>query len=137
MKNWFDANLPSNALLLNGLPKKDYDELLATCDVGMIFLDKKFTIPNFPSRLLSYLEFNMPVLAATDKNTDIGKIITENKFGYWVESGDLESFNNAVQKLQVSKQVRVTMGEKGNLFMNEHYHVELSYSIIMNHFKNV
>ena len=137
MKRWFLDNKPSNALLLSGLPKNDYDELLAACDVGMIFLDKRFSIPNFPSRLLSYQEFKMPVLAATDKNTDVGKVITENGFGYWVESGDLGAFNIAVTKLQESKQHRVIMGEKGNRFLKENYTADISYSIIMNHFKNV
>ena len=137
MERWFSDNKPSNALLLNGLPKNDYDELLGACDVGMIFLDKRFSIPNFPSRLLSYQEFKMPVLAATDKNTDVGKVITDNGFGYWVESGELEAFNEAITKLQQSKQHRIIMGEKGNRFLKANYIADISYSIIMNHFKNV
>lgn len=137
MKRWFSDNEPSNTLLLNGLHKNDYDELLAACDVGMIFLDKRFSIPNFPSRLLSYQEFKMPVLAVTDKNTDMGKVITDNGFGYWVESGDLEALNVAVTNLQESKQHRIIMGEKGNRFLKENYTADISYSIIMNHFKNV
>ena len=28
----------------------------------MIFLDSRFTIPNFPSRLLSYLQAGLPVI---------------------------------------------------------------------------
>ena len=53
--------------------------LANSCDVGLIFLDKRFTIPNFPSRLLSYMQASMPVLAATDVNTDIGKVIEEGE----------------------------------------------------------
>lgn len=34
-----------NVLLINGLPEKDYDSLVRACDIGLIFLDKKFTIP--------------------------------------------------------------------------------------------
>jgi ssRNA-specific RNase YbeY (16S rRNA maturation enzyme) len=44
---------PTNVMLLPMLPTQEYDELLRACDVGMIFLDYRFTIPNFPSRLLS------------------------------------------------------------------------------------
>lgn len=58
--------------------------LANSCDVGLIFLDNRFTIPNFPSRLLSYMQASMPVLAATDVNTDIGKVIEEGKFGFGV-----------------------------------------------------
>lgn len=35
----------------------------------------------------------MPVLAATDINTDIGEVIEEGQFGYWCESNDVEQFN--------------------------------------------
>lgn len=94
IKYWFDEKKPTNAKLIKGLPKDEYDKLLAACDVGMIFLHKDFTIPNFPSRLLSYLEMKMPVFAATDVVTDIGDIIEENKCGYSVVSG------NIVQALQ-------------------------------------
>ena len=137
MQRWFAYNIPSNALLLNGLPKNEYDDLLSACDVGMIFLDKRFTIPNFPSRLLSYMEYKMPVLAATDKNTDIGTVITENGFGYWAESGNVSSFNNQLQKLQASKQHRGSMAEKSYSYLRENYTTDLSYSIIMNHFQDV
>ena len=137
MQRWFADNLPSNALLLNGLPKNEYDDLLSACDVGMIFLDNRFTIPNFPSRLLSYMEYKMPVLAATDKNTDIGTVITENGFGYWAESGNVSSFNNQLQKLQASKQHRESMAEKSYSYLRENYTTELSYSIIVNHFQDV
>ncbi|MCG8776503.1 glycosyltransferase family 4 protein, partial [Tenacibaculum finnmarkense] len=72
ISDWFKEQNPTNAKLLQRLPKSDYDKLLASCDVGLIFLDENFLIPNFPSRLLSYLEMKIPVLSATDCNTDIG-----------------------------------------------------------------
>ena len=78
----------TNFKLMQRLPKEDYDTLVAACDVGMIFLDHRFTIPNFPSRLLSYMQAKLPVLAVTDPNTDIGKVIVEGGFGWWCESDD-------------------------------------------------
>ncbi len=89
INKWFEQYKPQNASLLPGLPKKEYDELLRVCNFGLILLHPDFTIPNFPSRLLSYLEFELPVIAATDVNTDIGKIIIEAGCGYWMKSGDI------------------------------------------------
>ncbi len=96
IEKWFVEKDISNALLMAGLIKEDYDMLLEACDVGMIFLDKHFTIPNFPSRLLSYLEMKMPVIAATDPNTDIGKVIENNNSGCRVLSGDILSMQIAI-----------------------------------------
>ena len=82
IQKWFNNEQPRNAKLIQSLPKTDYDMLLAACDIGLIFLHKDFRIPNFPSRLLSYLEMKMPVIAATDLNSDIGRVIEEGECGF-------------------------------------------------------
>lgn len=131
---WYKKNQPINILLLQSLPK-DYDELIKACDVGLIFLDKRFTIPNFPSRLLSYLEHKMPVLAATDKNTDIGKIIEEAGCGFWVESGDLGRFNELLGKFEGNKELLKLMGENSYKILMKEYTVDVAYSSVINKLK--
>lgn len=135
IKLWFETNIPHNACLLPSLPKKEYDALVRICDVGLIFLDKRFTIPNFPSRLLSYLENKMPVLMATDKNTDIGKIAKANDFGLWTESGNIENYMEMVDFMTANKERIKIMGENGCEYLKENYTVSCSYDIIMKHFE--
>ena len=89
----------NNIRLMKRLPQEDYDTMVGACDVGMIFLDHRFTIPNFPSRVLSYMQAKIPVLACTDSNTDIGKIIEEAGFGSWCESNDVNGFVECVNKI--------------------------------------
>src|SRR5690606_9503983 len=121
---------PQNALLLAGLPKQDYDLLLNACDVGLIFLHKDFTIPNFPSRLLSYLEMKMPIIAATDLNTDIGSVIEENKCGYWVISGDSENMQKAIDNIISNEENYNQMKENAWNLLQKEYKVERSYQLI-------
>lgn len=134
LENWFRNNKPSNATLFESLPKSRYDELLQSCDIGLIFLDKRFTIPNFPSRLLSYMECKMPVLAATDTSTDIGKIIKDNQFGYWCENGDLSSFNEKLNLLSGDKEMRAIFGRNSYNYLLNHYLTSHSYKKIIDHF---
>lgn len=133
IKNWFETEKPSNTTVLQLLPKADYDTLVQTCDVGLIFLDHRFTIPNFPSRQLSYLEYKMPVLCATDPNCDMGSIAMDNGFGYWCESNSVEAFTTILDKMIHSD--RRAMGEKGYEFLCKNYLVENTYTAIMKHFK--
>lgn len=133
LQEWYKAKLPKSVTIMEGLPKADYDMLVASCDVGMIFLDHRFTIPNYPSRLLSYLENKIPVLCATDVNTDIGKIAEENGYGYWCESVKPEDFTALVDKMLASD--RKAMGEKGYEFLKQNYLVENTYNTIIKHFK--
>lgn len=135
IKRWFETNRPCNACLLSSLPKQEYDRLVRICNVGLIFLDKRFTIPNYPSRLLSYLENRMPVLMATDLNTDIGRIAETNGYGLWTESGDLDTFMERVALLATDKERLKEMGERGYTYLVAHYTVESSYRIIMKHFE--
>lgn len=133
LEAWYNANLNDNlnVKVMKELPKADYDLLVRSCDVGMIFLDHRFTIPNYPSRLLSYLENKMPVLCATDVNTDIGKIAEENGYGYWCESVKPEDFTALVDKMLASDMI--AMGERGYEFLKKNYLVEHTYNAIMRH----
>lgn len=135
MKDWFENQKPKNAKLLQRLPKADYDALLAACDVGLIFLDKNFLIPNFPSRLLSYLEMSMPVLAATDVHTDIGTIVEENNCGYKVVSGDQTEMQAKI-KLLLTENL-IVKGENARALLRNNYTVEKSFNLILNKLKHV
>lgn len=130
---YFENEKPTNALLFSHLPKEDYEVLANSCDVGLIFLDKRFTIPNFPSRLLSYMQASMPVLAATDINTDIGNVVENGEFGFWCESKNVEQFNINVQKLCDIK-LRKRMGINSRIYLENNYTAKHSYEIIISHF---
>lgn len=131
LESWYDNNKGKSVTLMQRLPKEDYDILVRSCDVGLIFLDHRFTIPNYPSRLLSYLENKMPVLCVTDPNTDMGKIAEENGFGCWCESVKPEYFTSLVDRMLASD--RKAMGENGYQFLCENYMVEKTYNAIVSH----
>lgn len=132
IKEWFEINQLKNAMLLQRLPKEDYDKLLAACDIGLIFLDKNFLIPNFPSRLLSYLEMNIPILAATDPNTDIGTIIEERGCGYKILAGNQQEMQDKLNKI-LDADLSI-LAENGKKLLNENYTVDKTYKLITEKF---
>jgi len=132
LDNWFKLNNPKNSKLVPYLPQTEYKKLMASCDVGLIFLDYRFTIPNFPSRILSYMEAKMPVLAATDTSSDIGFVIEKGGFGFWCESNNPKSFMDALEKFDDSD-VRTRLGEKSYDYLVSNYSVEITYKTIISH----
>lgn len=120
---------PTNISKISFLPKEDYYRVVASCDIGLIFLDHRFTIPNFPSRLLPYLEYKMPVICASDVNTDIKDVIVDNKIGYWCESKDTVNFDVCVNKMLNTDYK--AMGERGYEYLKAHYQVEQAYNAII------
>lgn len=115
-------NQLQNVRLMKRLPKEEYDLLIAACDVGMIFLDHRFTIPNFPSRLLGYMQARLPVLACTDPNTDIGEVIVNGGFGWWCESDRIDKFLSLLNIILYDENL-IEMGEKGFIYLKENCNV--------------
>ena len=126
-------NRPKSISVFRRLLKADYDALAAACDVGLIFLDYRFSIPNYPSRLLPYLIGKKPILAATDPNCDTGLIAEENGYGFYCPSNSVEEFVKAVDKILASDIKQ--MGENGYRFFLNNYTTEHTYNAIINHLK--
>ncbi|TRZ45009.1 glycosyltransferase family 4 protein [Robertkochia solimangrovi] len=87
-----------NFIMMDKLPRPDYLALLETADIGLISLNKCFTIPNFPSRLCAYFATGIPVIATTDINTDIGVFVEDVEAGAWSEGGDTEALKTNILK---------------------------------------
>lgn len=133
IEKWYNENQPKAVSLFKRLPKADYDKLADACDVGLIFLDHRFTIPNFPSRLLPYLMGKKPVIACTDPHCDTGTIAQANGFGLYCESNSVEAFTSAVNAMLLAD--REDMGNKAYQFFLDNYTVEHTYNAIMKHIK--
>ena len=120
---------PKHVKLIRRLPKDEYDAMVGSCDVGMLFLDHRFTIPNYPSRLLSYMQAKLPVLACTDPYTDVGIVAEENGYGWWCESNSIKKFETTVKRALVSN--LLDMGNNAMAFLNENYSSKIIYGIII------
>lgn len=127
MREW----KPSAVSLFRYLPKEDYDRLAKACDVGLIFLDYRFTIPNYPSRLLPYLMERKPIIAVTDPHCDMGELAEENGYGFYCSSNSVEAFVKVIDKMLASD-IR-QMGENGYRFFLNNYTTEHTYKAIMKH----
>lgn len=131
LKMFMEKYQPSAVSLFQRLPKTDYDVLARACNVGLIFLDYRFTIPNYPSRLLSYLMERKPIIAATDPNCDIGSIAEKNGYGFWCPSNQVELFTATIDKMLTSD--IEAMGERGYQYYLNNYTVQHTYNTIIKH----
>ena len=122
---------PKAVSLFRRLPKEDYDKLAEACDVGLIFLDYRFTIPNYPSRLLPYLMSRKPIIACTDPNCDTGILAEQNGYGFYCPSNSVEAFVKTID-LMLASDIK-QMGENGYRFFLDNYTTEHTFKAIMKH----
>ena len=119
-----------NLKLIPGLPRQEYEDFVGCCDVGLIFLDYRFTIPNFPSRLLSYMQKSMPVIACTDLVSDVGQVVEAGRFGLWCPSNDSQKFVEAVRRLCDGD--TEILGQNAATWLKKYYNVRKVADIILN-----
>lgn len=124
---------PEKVRLIRMLPEEEYRRLTQISDAGLIFLNPCFTVPNIPSRILSYMQASLPVLAATDESTDLKTIIRQAEMGYWCRSGDTRTFLSLIQRLKDAA-LRERLGKNGRVYLENHYHVKYAYRTIISHF---
>ena len=119
-----------NVKVLESLPREEYEELLSKCDAGFIFLDSRFTIPNYPSRTLAYLEKGIPIIAATDKNTDIKNLILDNRVGLWSCSDNINSLIENIRIMKENKEKRQEFSKNARELFLKEFQVEKSVELL-------
>ena len=123
-----------NVIFIDSVSRIEFSNILRIADIGLITLNKNFTIPNYPSKVNAYYKFKIPVLAAVDENTDFGDIQEEIGCGFSSLSGDTDAFKINLIKLYDSKELRKEMGLKGYNYMINNLTPQLAYEAVIKQF---
>ncbi|MCR5651445.1 MAG: glycosyltransferase family 4 protein [Lachnospiraceae bacterium] len=130
IEEFIQKNSLKNVTYTKGMEREQYEELLKNCDIGIISLSEKFTIPNYPSRILSYMQLAKPVLAVTDVNTDMKDLILQKAdCGWWAPSGNMDEFIKILKKIVSEKDTMKPKGMNGRHYLEEYFDVKRSAEI--------
>ena len=129
IEEWIKSEKQKNVKLTHKIPKEDYIRMVGSCDIGLIFLDHRFTIPNFPSRIVDYMQSRLPTLVCTDPHSDLGQVVSDGGFGWWCESNSTGDFEKAIEKSMYAD--LKAMGDKAFDYLNEVWNVKKQYKDIV------
>lgn len=129
---YVNTEKPSNLIFNKRLPQEEYEKLLQTADVGLISLDPRFTIPNVPSRMQSYMKLKKPIFAITDTATDVKNMILDNDCGWWCDARNLDEAKKIVKNICENKENQKKKGLNGFDFLKRDFDVELNADKIEN-----
>ncbi len=94
----------SNVLVIGKqLTQDQIDQYLVNSDFGLIFLSSKFLIPNFPSKLLSYLNAKLPIISFTNSYNDLNSNYINPNLNYWYLSKFDKDFKFTIEKKLIDK----------------------------------
>jgi len=125
-----------NSALFHSVKQDLFRKITLVADIGLVFLNNKFTVPNFPSRMLSYMDARKPILFAVDSATDVGHIAEENRFGFTSLNGDLTAFFNNLDKLITDKTLRTEYGNNAYSYLSREFTAKKSAELILSHLGN-
>ena len=135
VRAFFADNNIKNSILKGRISSNDFDELCMASDVGLVLLAREFTVPNYPSRVLSYMQARIPILFAGNQNCDMGENAVNNNYGFSCinRTEDVAEFMDYVKKMTADAKLRKKMGENAYTFMCDNYAVSQTYDIIIKH----
>lgn len=119
-----------NIIVLNYMKRSDYEHFISLSQVGFISLNEKFTIPNIPSRVLSYYIYKKPIFAIIDQATDFGEMLEADQSGFSCIYGEYDKYKELFNKLYYNPELRNKMGENGYYALLNKYNPQRTYSRI-------
>lgn len=139
LENLVKTESISNVKFLDYIPREDYELITAACDIGLVSLDERFTVPNFPSKTTDYFKLELPILASLDSCAakDYGKFLQDEvKGGLFALAGDTENLYNQLLKLKNNSALKIELGKNGRQYYENELGVDKAYETIMKQIKN-
>jgi glycosyltransferase involved in cell wall biosynthesis len=106
----------NNLIVHNYLPYNQYPALLGSSDILVGLLIKEASEFSIPSKILSYLCAQRPILLAVPGLNMAARTVNENQAGFTAEPDDLENFVTLADKLYNSQDLREKFGRNGRKF---------------------
>ena len=124
IKHVLKKNELKNFYVYKKLSQKNYINFLNSFDLGVISLNKNINFSNFPGKLLTYLECNLPILAYCSKNIELYKFIRKNKIGISTDSYKPIQILNSLKKILNRKTYK-----KRNFYINSQKILRKEFSV--------
>jgi glycosyltransferase involved in cell wall biosynthesis len=119
----------NNIKFINQLSREDYEIISSVCDLGLVSLDERFTIPNFPSKTADYFKLQLPILASLDSCAaqDYGYFLTNiARAGRFALAGDSGELFNRYMELYSDSGLRKELGFNGRKFYEDKLDVNIA-----------
>jgi glycosyltransferase involved in cell wall biosynthesis len=113
-----------NVTLLGGYPRSELRISLNACDISVVVLYPGMAGISVPSRLYNVLATGKPIIAATEEDSELGRVIREEDVGWVVPPGDPEALVRAIRQARDSRDGFRALGDRARSAAVEKYSQE-------------
>jgi glycosyltransferase involved in cell wall biosynthesis len=112
-------------LVLHGFqPFEDLPDVLAAADVLVAVLEPEAGVFSVPSKVLSYLCAERPLLLAVPPENLVWRIVERAGAGLTAASGDADGFVDAADRLYRDRSLRESCAREGRSYAESHFDIE-------------
>ena len=128
----------TNIVFENPLPLDVFTSLVYQCDIGLMFLNKKFTTHNFPGKTLDYMNASLPIVASVNDGNDIKQMIENDaNCGFVHYSDDLQGVADSIKILALNPEKKKILGNNGRNYLEKKLNAQVAYEKIMSDIKKI
>ncbi len=119
-----DENDLTNVTILAPLARGEQNLFLNACDVGFVTLVKRMRGLAMPSRTYNFMAAGKPVLALTEEDSEVAKVLDEDKIGWRVAPGKPLELLEMIRKIYDSRADFPRMQKRARKAAEEKYSIE-------------
>jgi colanic acid biosynthesis glycosyl transferase WcaI len=127
-RKWLEREIEEKSLknvkLLEPRPRSDQNIFLNACDVAIVTLVKKMWGVSMPSRTYNILAAGKPILALTEKDSEITRVIEEDQVGWTVLPNEPEQLLQKIFEIYESQNNFEEMSKRARRSALEKYSLE-------------
>jgi glycosyltransferase involved in cell wall biosynthesis len=113
----------NNILVLDFQEYSDLPLVLSSADILMSILEKDAAQYSVPSKVLTYLCSQRPVVLSVISSNLSARILADADAGICTDSGDSRSFINAIETLINNKELRDRLGANGRRYAEQNFKI--------------
>jgi glycosyltransferase involved in cell wall biosynthesis len=126
----------TNMTIIAPRPRGEQRIFLNACDVGLVPLINRMFGVAMPSRTYNFLAAGKPVLALTDADSEVVRVIEEDQVGWHVPPNDADKLAETIYRIYDERAAIGEMGKRARQSALEKYSVEVAINKFRTVLKN-
>jgi colanic acid biosynthesis glycosyl transferase WcaI len=127
-KSWLEKQVSEkklkNITILAPKPRSEQTEFLNACDVALVSLVKKMRGVSMPSRTYNILAVGKPILALTERDSELAQVVAEDRVGWNVPSCEPEKLLEVIHEIYDNREKLSEMGRLARISALEKYSLD-------------
>lgn len=124
-RSWLEREVQarnlSNVTILEPRPRREQNVFLNACDVAVVSLIGKMKGVSMPSRTYNILAVGKPILALTEQNSEVARVVEEEAVGWTVQPNQPSELLQKIREIERQREQLSMLGQNARAAALEKY----------------